>query len=69
MIIITRKRDQEIWIDTPQGVIRVKYFGSRMGSQNTATMGVDAPRGFSIYRGEKGASWIEANGPAVTPNP
>lgn len=57
MIVITRDRDQEIVIETPQGVIRFKYFGSEQGHRNRATVGVSAPREFPVYRGEKeGAS-------------
>lgn len=49
MLILNRKSEEEIYIETPQGRITLKVIGI---DGKTVKLGIDAPKTFPIYREE-----------------
>lgn len=49
MLILTRKYDQSIVIDTPEGPITIMLVGVE---RDRAKIGIDAPRCYTILRAE-----------------
>jgi len=49
MLILNRKSEEEIYIETPQGRITLKVIGI---DGKAVKLGIDAPKSFPIYREE-----------------